>query len=104
MTTRINGYMNANCFSSPNNFVYGTESRTDNSLRTPGAANWDMSLFKNIPIHESMALDFRVEAFNIFNRVQFGSPNSSLGNAQFGQITSQYNNPRILQLAGRFDF
>lgn len=104
MTTRINGYMNASCFSIPSNFVYGTESRTDNALRTPGAANWDMSVFKNIPVHESMALDFRVEAFNVFNRVQFGAPNSSVGNPQFGTITSQYNNPRILQLSGRFDF
>ena len=104
MTKRINGYINASCFSTPSNFVYGTESRTDNSLRTPGAANWDMSLYKSIPVHEAMTFDFRVEAFNIFNRVQFGSPNSSLGNPQFGTITSQYNNPRILQLSGRFSF
>ena len=80
------------------------ESRTDNSLRTPGAANWDMSLYKSFPVHEAMIFDFRVEAFNIFNRVQFASPNSSVGNAQFGTITSQYNNPRILQLSGRFNF
>ncbi len=104
MTTRIGGYINASCFSSPSNFVYGTESRTDNSLRTPGTANWDMSLFKNIPIKEAATFDFRVEAFNIFNRVQFGSPNSSVGNPQFGTITSQYNSPRILQLSGRFTF
>lgn len=104
MTTRINGYINASCFSAPSNFVYGTESRTDNSLRTPGAANWDMSAFKDVPIHENMAFDFRVEAFNLFNRVQFGSPNSTVNNPQFGTITSQYNNPRILQLSGRFTF
>ena len=104
MTKRINGYMNAACFSAPSNFVYGTESRTDNSLRTPGAANWDMALFKNIPVRESMSFDFHLEAFNIFNRVQFGSPNSSVGNPQFTTITTQYNTPRILQVSGRFTF
>ncbi|MGH9590978.1 MAG: TonB-dependent receptor, partial [Terracidiphilus sp.] len=104
MTQRINGYINAACFSAPSNFVYGNESRTDNSLRTPGSANWDMALFKNIPVRESMSFDFHLEAFNIFNRVQFGSPNSSVGNPQFTTITSQYNTPRILQLSGRFTF
>jgi outer membrane receptor protein involved in Fe transport len=101
---RVNKYFNTACFTTPANFTYGNESRTDNQLRTPGAANWDMSLFKDFPVHESMAFDFRVEAFNIFNRAQFGSPNSSVGNPQFGQITSQYNNPRILQVSGRFNF
>jgi hypothetical protein len=104
MTTRINGYINASCFVAPSAFTYGTESRTDPALRTPGQANWDMSLFKNFPITERAALDFRVEAFNVFNRVQFASPNSVVGNAQFGTITAQYNNPRILQVSGRFTF
>jgi hypothetical protein len=63
-----------------------------------------MSLFKNIPIHENLTFDFRVEAFNLFNRVQFGSPNSAIGNAQAGTITSQYNLPRIFQVSGRFNF
>ena len=102
--SRVSKYFNTSCFVAPPNFVYGNESRTDNKLRTPGAANWDMSLFKDVPIHENTTFDFRVEAFNMFNRVQFGSPNSFLGNPQFGQITSQYNNPRILQVSGRLTF
>jgi Carboxypeptidase regulatory-like domain/TonB dependent receptor len=87
-----------------NPFTFGNESRTDNTLRTPGTANWDMSLFKNIPIHESASFEFRVEAFNLFNRVQFGQPNVSVGNTAFGSLTSQYNNPRILQMSGRINF
>jgi hypothetical protein len=102
--SRVNKYFNTSCFTTPSNFVYGNESRTDNKLRTPGAANWDMSLFKNFDIHENTTLAFRVEAFNMFNRVQFASPNSQLGNPQFGQITAQYNNPRILQVSGRVTF
>jgi len=106
------GYFNTACFqsqtisSSPvfNPFAFGTESRTDNTLRTPGVANWDMAIVKDVPIHENLLFNFRVEAFNVFNRVQFGQPNVSVGNASFGSITSQYNNPRILQASGRITF
>jgi hypothetical protein len=97
-------YFNKSCFAAPADFTFGNEPRTDNTLRTPGVDNWDMSLFKDFPVHESMTLNFRVEAFNLFNRVQFGSPNTQLGNAQFGWITQQSNNPRLLQLSGRFSF
>ena len=99
-----NTYFNTSCFTDPPNFTYGDEPRTDSTLRTPGIANWDMSLFKNFPIHENLSFDFRVEAFNTFNRVQFGSPNTQFGNAQFGWITAQFNNPRLLQVSGRISF
>ncbi|QHS52279.1 TonB-dependent receptor [Edaphobacter sp. 12200R-103] len=105
-------YFNTSCFvqqsvNNPyvfNRFQYGNESRTDNTLRGPGQANWDMSLYKDIPIHENMKFNLRVEAFNLFNRVQFGNPNTSVGNALFGNITTQINNPRAFQLSGRFLF
>jgi hypothetical protein len=104
MFNRVSGYFNKSCFNLPPLFKFGNESRTDNQLRTPGIANWDLSLFKTIPIHESVALDFRVEAFNLFNRVQFASPNTQQGNTAFGTISSQANNPRIFQVSGRFSF
>lgn len=97
-------YFNTACFTVPKDFSYGNEPRTDNTLRTPGADNWDVSLFKNIPLTEKVTLNFRVEAYNIFNRVQFGAPNTQLQNANFGTITAQANNPRLLQFAGRFSF
>lgn len=97
-------YFNTACFSVPVPFTFGNESRTDNTLRTPGAANWDMSLFKSVGLKENAKVDIRVEAFNLFNRVQFGSPDSVVGDSQFGQITTQYNNPRLLQISGRVTF
>jgi hypothetical protein len=97
-------YFNPACFTTPANFTYGNEPRADNDLRTPGTHNWDMSLFKDFPLKEGVALNFRAEAFNLFNRVQFGSPNTSLGNSQFGWIIRQQNNPRLLQFAGRITF
>ena len=97
-------YFNGSCFTAPPNFTFGNEPRADDTLRTPGVDNWDMSLFKDFHIRESLTLNLRAEAFNTFNRVQFGSPNTSLGNTQFGWITRQQNNPRLLQFAGRISF
>jgi hypothetical protein len=98
-------YFNGACFSnSVPLFTYGNESRTDNQLRTPGVANYDFALYKDTPIHENVTFQFRVEAFNLFNRVQFGSPNTVVGNAQFGNITTLLNTPRLLQMAGRITF
>ena len=37
------------------------------------------------------------EAFNITNTPRFAPPNQSFGNALFGQVTSQSNQPRVIQ-------
>ena len=47
---------------------------------------------------------FSVEAFNLFNRTQFGAPDSGLGDGAFGVVTSQRNLPRVLQIAARLSF
>ena len=66
-------------------------------LRAPGSRNWDLSLFKDFALRERLKLQFRSEAFNAFNRVRFGSPNTSVVSNQFGQISSQANSPRQIQ-------
>jgi len=100
-------YFNTAAFSQPAIFSYGNESRNDNQLRGPGIANYDFALFKDTQITEKVSFQFRAEAFNLFNRVQFGMPNqvfsTTTGNT-FGDITSDQNTPRLLQLAGRFNF
>jgi hypothetical protein len=63
-----------------------------------------MSLFKDFPIREEMRLQFRAEAFIIFNTPQFGQPNGSIGNSQAPVISSTVGNPRQLQMALRFQF
>jgi hypothetical protein len=52
-------------------------------------------------------MTLRAEAFNLFNRVQFGMPNtvaSTTANAPFGRVTTQANQPRLMQLAVRLAF
>jgi Carboxypeptidase regulatory-like domain/TonB dependent receptor len=98
-------FPNSGCFKAPaTNFTLGNESRNDNTLRYPGQANYDLALYKDTHLTERVTFQFRVESFNLFNRVQFGNAVAALGNANAGQITSQANNPRLLQLGGRFNF
>jgi hypothetical protein len=70
--------------------------------RGPGFYDLDMSLFKQFPIHESVKLEFRAEAFNLPNSHNWANPSSNLNflnPSGFSEITSSRNNPRILQLA-----
>jgi hypothetical protein len=66
--------------------------------------NFDTSLFKDFYFNENWKLQFRAEAFNLFNTPQFGQPNAGIGVANAGVITSTVGNPRQLQLALRLQF
>jgi len=90
----------ANC---PNPIhVQGDSAR--NSLQSPGHNNWDFSLFKNTRISERFNLEFRAEFFNGWNHTQFGPPNTTLTQGQFGRITSLLSPPREIQFALRLTF
>jgi hypothetical protein len=72
----------------------------------PGAENFDTALAKNLPITESKAILFRIEAFNVFNHAQFFGPSSvdgNIGDTTFGQAVSAAS-PRVLQAAFKFSF
>ena len=86
----------------PAQFTYGNGGR--NILRGPGRVNWDFSIFKNFPFTERWNVQFRAESFNLFNTPQFGLPNSNIGSAAAGTITSLAGNPRQLQFALRLSF
>jgi hypothetical protein len=86
----------------PPAYTYGNAGR--DILFGPGRTNRDMSLFKNFMIRDQTRIEFRAEAFNVFNHPQFGLPNPNIGNAQVGTITSTVGNPRQLQLGLRFQF
>lgn len=105
--SKILGWFNTACFTAPAIYTFGNEGRTDPSLRGPGIANYDFSIFKYTTITEKIKMEFRAEAFNLMNRVQFGSPNlgqTTAANNTFGQITTQQNTPRLMQMALRLRF
>ena len=58
-------------------------------VRTPWAMNENVSLAKSLKLTSSLSADVRVEAFNVFNRVLWGTPVTNFSSNTFGQITSQ---------------
>jgi len=56
-----------------------------NYFRSGGTNNWDMSIFKNIPLgkNEARYIQMRVEAFNVFNHPQFWGINTDAGAVSF---------------------
>lgn len=102
--SRLGQWFNTGAFSLPAAFTFGNASRTMPDMRSHGIANYDFTVFKNTEITESVRLQFRTEIFNLFNRVRFGYPGTAQGNPQFGVISAQYNDPRLVQFALRLLF
>src|SRR5262249_19228470 len=79
--------------------------------RGPGTNNWNMSVFKNIKASGPMNLQFRAEAYNVFNHTQFALVNTVVKfdaqgnqvNGDFGRVMTA-RDPRILQFALRLTF
>ncbi|MGH9352643.1 MAG: hypothetical protein ACRD2G_10860, partial [Terriglobia bacterium] len=70
-----------------------------NYWRSDHANNIDLALLKDFHLSERVSLQYRIDAFNAFNRAQFSSPSLSPTSKSFARITSQANTPRALQMA-----
>jgi hypothetical protein len=91
-------YLNPNSFAEPAAGTYGNLGR--NQVTGPGFGDVDMSLIKNIPIYkERVRAQFRVEMFNVFNRINLAAPVNNKASGSFGESTStigiQYGAPGI---------
>jgi Carboxypeptidase regulatory-like domain/TonB dependent receptor len=91
--------------------IFGNLGR--NTVRGPRQQNWDLFLSKKFPLTEKYSLTFRSEFFNAFNHPNFAAPNTIFAGVDpktnqfrgaFGQYSATVGNPRILQLALKFDF
>jgi len=97
-------YFNAALFSENALGTPGNASRR--YFHGPGMENFDMALLKNVRLTESKSLQFRIEAFNLFNHAQFFGPQAVDGNISsgtFGQVISAAA-PRLLQVGAKFVF
>ncbi|MCI0628850.1 MAG: Plug and carboxypeptidase regulatory-like domain-containing protein [Acidobacteria bacterium] len=70
-------------------------------IEGPGMNNWDLSLFKNNKLSERVGLQFRFEAFNIFNHPSFAGISTNFDAGNFGQVTSALD-ARIIQFGLKF--
>jgi hypothetical protein len=82
-----------------------------NSLRGPGYRVTNASMFKRVSVGGTRALEFRVEAANLFNNVNLGNPNTEIGspgsprpNAGRINSTSSQSLQRNFQFAVKFQF
>lgn len=100
---RIQQWFNVSAFQAPPALTFGNAPRTLPNLRGPGYLSANLSLQRNFNISDSVRLQFRTEAFNVFNRVNFTTPVAVLGAATFGQLVNT-EDPRQLQFALKLYF
>jgi hypothetical protein len=103
---RLNKWFDTSAFTVAPAFTFGNLSRTLPEVRTHGVDNLDFSIFKNTAFgpSERINLQFRAEFYNLFNRVLFDLPGTAFGTPQFGVVTNQLNDPRLVQFAMKLMF
>ena len=103
-TQKLAQWFDTSVFTAGTDYSYGSDSRTEPNIRDDGIKNFDIAIFKNTTFgpEDRLGLEFRTEFFNAFNRTQFNPPNGWGGT--FGQVTGQYNLPRLIQFALRLKF
>lgn len=97
----VSRWFDTSAFATAPAFTLGSASR--NPVRGPGFRNLDLALIRRVPLASQMALELRVEAFNVTNTPALGPPNGVFGTPAFGTITSA-GDPRVLQVAGKLLF
>jgi hypothetical protein len=113
--------LNASAFAntSVSGFAHTTyPAQTRNQFRGPNYVDFDMGLYKTFQIGDRYTLGIGATAYNVFNHPNFGLPDSNLGDAMFGQISSMQGVPaspygsglgfdssvRVVQLSAKFTF
>ena len=107
-------WFNPSCFAVPSSpLIPGTAPAYLDSVRTAGARDLDLSIYKTFTIKEGKDLRFDISSYNVANKAQFGYPNvpdiTAVNTqpgvaASFGQVTNTINTPRQFQFGARFTF
>jgi hypothetical protein len=112
-------WFNPAAFANPAAGTFGSGRR--NTLVGPGFANVNLSLAKEFPIHEAIALEVRADAFNMFNHINWSNPDANVGyggspcqsgpntgmdlaDCTAGEVTSPVGGARIIQLGAHVRF
>ncbi len=102
-------WVNPAAFSVPAAGTFGNLGR--NAFRAPSISQVDLALAKDMSFGERVKARFRVDAFNVLNRAQFGAPGADFSQVTFGEITSTISSyatgrgtPREFQLSAKISF
>jgi carboxypeptidase family protein/TonB-dependent receptor-like protein len=101
----VSQWFDTSCFSAPSGFVFGNAGVAEGSIYGPRYLSWDMSFGKAVHLAEHMQLQFQAQFFNIFNHVNYQSPDTNVsdGPTKFGVISSDFL-PRQGQLGMTLSF
>ena len=94
-------WFNTSAFALPELYTFGDASRND--VIGPGLAEFDCSLQKEVALREAVKLQFRGEAYNLFNHPNFNIPDRIAFTPNFGRISSAQDS-RQIQLALKLVF
>jgi hypothetical protein len=111
-------WFSMNCFAQPgtenggnaNLYIPGTAPAYLDNVRTRGARDLDLSIYKTFKFTETKALRFDISGYNMTNFAQYGYPSvlsvvgAAVPGAQPGLITGNVNTPRQYQFGARFTF
>ena len=88
-------------FAAPPIFTFGNLGRY--VMRSDWNRNFDLSMFRQFPIGERRHVEFRAEAFHVFNTPIFGAPVSNINSPNFGRVLGA-GGVRQLQLSLRIEY
>ena len=98
----VDQWFDYTAFVAPPANTYGNVAR--GVLYSPGVTQFDMSFTKSFRVTEQVRVEFRFDAFNMFNTPLLGFPNASIGSPTVGKITSTNGDNRDLQFALKVNF
>jgi len=98
----VDQWFNPAAFTAVTSGTFGNEKR--NSLRGPGFQSFDLTIQRIIRFGSHYGVTLRWDAFNLFNKVNYGLPARNLSSSDIGTITSLSGDARVMQLAVRFGF
>jgi hypothetical protein len=102
----VNQWFDTSAFAAVNHF--GNLGR--NVVIGPAFLNTDLSVAKTLTVARNYRVHLRVDAFNLFNRANFGPPGNVVGSPTFGKIsrtrlpTGEEGSSRQIQLVAKFSF
>ena len=83
---------------------FGNAPKRDSTVRSFPIYSEDLNVFKVFTLPNGQRIRFETSFGNLFNRTLFGEPANNWSAANFGQVFSQANSPRSIQMALRYDF
>lgn len=100
----VQRWFDTTAFAFPTQFTHGSAGR--NIVAGPGIVSTDLSVQRNfrLPFSEASRVEFRADAFNVFNTPQLGIPGTTLGTPAFGIIGDTARANRQVQFGLRLLF